>query len=171
MKSRRSRKDREGREDIVGEHRLSDSGQLVLAGLFLVTWITDSFLLKWTTFLNPIVPWFVRVPLGVVLLVLSGYLARRGLDLVFKEERETPRVIREGVFGIVRHPVYLSEIVLYLGLLLLSTSLIAAGVWIVAIGFLHFISRHEETLLLARFGEDYERYMREVPMWVPRPWK
>jgi protein-S-isoprenylcysteine O-methyltransferase Ste14 len=41
-------------------------------------------------------------------------------------------------------------------------------VWIMAFLFLHFISRFEEKLLLDRFGEEYEQYMREVPMWIPR---
>jgi len=77
----------------------------------------------------------------------------------------------EGVFGIVRHPVYLSEILLYLGLLILSMSVAAATVWVITIGFLCYISRYEERKLLARFGEGYAQYMREVPMWFPRPWK
>ena len=77
-------------------------------------------------------------------------------------------MITESVFSVVRHPVYLSEILLYLGLLMLSVSLAAAVVWIMAVGFLHYISRYEERLLLARFGEEYEQYMKEVPMWIPR---
>jgi len=77
-------------------------------------------------------------------------------------------VIRKSVFNVVRHPVYLSEILLYLVLLTLSISLAAGAVWIVAIGFLHYISRYEEKLLLSRFGEEYELYMQEVPMWIPR---
>ena len=101
-------------------------------------------------------------------MALSGYLANRGLAIVFGEERAEPGVIRKGVFGIVRHPVYLSEIVLYLGLLILSLSLGAAVVWVIGIGFLHYISRYEERLLLERFGEDYVAYMRDVPMWFPR---
>jgi protein-S-isoprenylcysteine O-methyltransferase Ste14 len=51
--------------------------------------------------------------------------------------------------------------------LLLSMSLAAAFVWLIAIGFLHYISRHEEKLLLVRFGKDYKQYMQEVPMWIP----
>jgi protein-S-isoprenylcysteine O-methyltransferase Ste14 len=54
---------------------------------------------------------------------------------------------------------------------MLSISLAAAAVGVVAIGFLHCISRYEERLLLERFGEEYEQYMREVPMWNPRFWK
>ena len=108
------------------------------------------------------------MPFGVILLVLSGYLAVTGMSIVFGEKREKPSVIRKGVFNVVRHPIYLSEILLYLGLLILSISLAAAEVWVIAIGFLHYISLYEERLLLARFREEYEQYMREVPMWIPR---
>ena len=79
-----------------------------------------------------------------------------------------PGVIRKSVFSVVRHSVYLSEILLYLGLLILSISLAASVVWIIAIVFLHYISRYEERLLVTRFGRDYEQYMHEVPMWIPR---
>jgi protein-S-isoprenylcysteine O-methyltransferase Ste14 len=139
--------------------------------LFAATWISDTFFLRATTFLNEYVPLGIRIPLGVVLVALSGYLAGEGLSIVFGEEREEPGVIRKGVFSLVRHPTYLGEILVYLGLLMLSLSLAAAVVWAVAIVFLHAISRYEERLLLARFGEAYEVYMREVPMWIPRPWK
>ncbi len=159
------------RDDLSGEHGLGDAGQLVLACLFAATWIADTFFFKYTTFLNQYAPPGVRIPSGVALLVLSGYLARRGLSIVFGDEREQSGVIRESVFNVVRHPVYLSEILLYLGFLMLSTSLAAAAVWVVAIGFLHYISRYEERLLLERFGEEYEQYMQEVPMWIPRFWK
>ena len=156
------------RNDLTGEHTVSDAGQIVLACLFAATWITDTFFFQYSTFLNQYVPLGVKIPLGVILLILSGYLAKTGLSIVFGEERKTPGVIRKSVFGVVRHPVYLSEILLYLGLLMLSISLAAAIVWIIAIGFLHYISCYEERLLLARFGEEYELYMREVPMWIPR---
>ena len=162
------REDYKHRDDLAGEHKVGDAGQMVLACLFAATWISDTFFLKYTIFLNHHVSLGIRIPLGVVLLVLSGYMARTGLSIVFGEKRETPGVIRESVFGVVRHPVYLSEILLYLGLLILSISLVAAAVWVIAIGFLHYISRFEERLLLARFGENYEKYMQEVPMWIPR---
>jgi len=155
------------RDDLTGEHAVGDAGQIVLACLFAATWIVDTFFFRHTTFLNQHVPLVVRIPPGVALLALSAYLARTGLSIVFGEEREKPGVIRKSVFNVVRHPVYLSEILLYLGFLMLSISLAAAVVWVIAIGFLHYISRYEERLLLARFGEEYERYMQEVPMWIP----
>jgi len=71
------------------------------------------------------------------------------------------------VFALIRHPMYLSEILLYLGLLILQPSAIAGGVWFLAVGCLHWIARREEQLLLGRFADEYARYMRDVPMWVP----
>ena len=156
------------RDDLAGEHRVGDAGQAIIACLFFVVWIGDTLLLKSTTLLNDYVPLIVRIPLGIILIGLAGYLARKGLSIVFGETRETPGVIRKGVFNVVRHPIYLSEIVLYFGFILLSLSIASMVVWIMAFLFLHFISRFEEKLLLDRFGEEYEQYMREVPMWIPR---
>ena len=156
------------REDLTGEHTLGDAGQIVFACLFAATWIADTFFFRYTTFLNQLVPPAARILVGVVMLVVSGYLAGTGLSIVFGKVMEKPGVIREGVFNVVRHPVYLSEILLYFGLLMLNISLVAAAIWIFAIVFLHYISRYEEKLLLERFGDEYKLYMQEVPMWFPR---
>jgi protein-S-isoprenylcysteine O-methyltransferase Ste14 len=162
------RADRGTRDDLTGEHTLSDVGQIVFACLFAIVWVSDTFFLRYGTLLNGYVSLAVRIPLAAVVMGLSGYFARRGLSIVFGEVREKPSVIRKSVFGIVRHPVYLGEVLLYLGFLCLSVSLMAAVVWVVAIAFLHYTSRHEEKLLLARFGAEYEQYMHDVPMWIPR---
>jgi len=162
------REHHEGRDGLAGEHAAGDAGQGILALLFAVVWVLDTFFLQYTTGLNGSVPLGIRVPLGVALLVASGYLVQAGLSIVFGEKREISGVIRKGVFNVVRHPIYLSEILLYLGFLMLSLSLAAACVLFVAIPFLYYISRYEERLLLARFGEEYEQYLRDVPMWIPR---
>ena len=94
-------------------------------------------------------------------------MARTGLSIVFGEQRDKPIVLRKGVFGLMRHPVYFSEVLLYLGFLVLSISLGAAVIGFFAIGFLYYISRYEEKILLAHFGEEYKSYMKEVPMWIP----
>lgn len=158
----------EQRDDLTGEHALGDAGQIIFALLFFGIWIADSFFLKYTTQLNQIVPAPIRKPIGIVLLCLSAYCAWSGLRIVFGEVRQTPSVIRKGVFGVVRHPIYLSEVLLYLGLFMLNMSLAAGGVWLGATVFLFYLSHHEERLLLNRFGDEYRSYMRDVGMWVPR---
>ena len=154
--------------DLLAEHPWGDKGQIVLAILFLVVWVGDTFFFRYTTFINSQAPLGLRISVGTVNLLVALYLARKSHRLAFKQQGETPRVIQESVFGIVRHPMYLGEILLYLGLLLFSLSLAAACVWGLIIGFLHVIARYEERQLLTHFGEEYREYMQEVPMWLPR---
>ena len=91
------------------------------------------------------------------------------MRIVFGEERETPAVISNGVFSVVRHPIYLGCILFYLGMICFTLSLISAGLWIIIIIFYRYISRHEEKLLLDLFGTEYENYMKKVPMLFPLP--
>ena len=156
---------------LTGEHSKGDMGQLILACLFAAIWIADTFFLRYTTLLNQYIPLALRIPCGIVVIVAALYLGKVALSIVFAEDNKDIGVIDKGAFGIVRHPVYLSEIIIYIGLLIISMSLAAVVVWVIAIGFLHWISKYEEKLLLKRFGDDYERHMRKVPMWFPRFWK
>lgn len=161
-----NRKSLNQHEQLTGEHKMGDTGQAILAVLFFSTWISDSFL-NYSTVLEGSIPLALRILLGVVVFILAGYLAARGLYIVFGKKRAEPAVIQEGPFRFVRHPVYLGEILLYLGFLILNISLVAFVVMLIAIGFLHYISSHEEKLLIVRFGDDYQRYRKEVPMWIP----
>jgi protein-S-isoprenylcysteine O-methyltransferase Ste14 len=157
-----------GRDDLAGEHRFGDLGQGALAIIFLAVWIADSFIFNFTDFAAKYIPFYIRLTAGFLILIVSGYLAGTGMYIVFKEVRREAVVIRKGVFGIVRHPIYLSAILLFLGLLVFTLSLAALGVWLVIIAFYHYIARYEEKLLLRRFGDHYAEYMKEVPMWLPR---
>lgn len=156
------------RDDLAGEHPFGDAGQLIIAIIFLVVWITDSFFFRYSTFLNKYIPLAVQITIGLILLLVSIIMARTGMKIIFGEFREKPEVIRKGIFGIVRHPVYLSEILFYLSLLIFRTSLASLAIWIMAIGFFHYISRYEEKLLLQRFGDEYRKYMEDVPMFLPK---
>lgn len=105
--------------------------------LFAATWVVDTFFSKYATFLNEYIPLGVRAPLAVLHLIGSGYLAKKGLAIVFGEKIEKPAVIRKSVFGAVRHPIYLGEILFFLCFLGLTLSLAATAVWVVAVAFLH----------------------------------
>lgn len=155
------------REDIIGEHKFTDIGQLVLLFIYLVVWGIDSFYLHFSTFLGDYIPIYVTIPLGCIVLILAGYLAFKGLKQVFKEERDVPQVITTGVFGICRHPVYLGSILLFIGMTVLTWSLLSLGVCIIVIIFYEYVATYEEKLLVKQFGQAYEEYQRNVPKWVP----
>jgi protein-S-isoprenylcysteine O-methyltransferase Ste14 len=161
---------RRHRDNLAGEHRITDLGQFLLFCLFMGLWLSDMFL-DYSNFINDLFPMAVRAPIGILILVVSGYMAVTGMRIVFGKNAQATGVIRKGVFRFVRHPIYLSEILLYLGLLFLNFSLAAAASLIPGAVFLYYVSRYEEGLLLKKYGNEYSQYMAEVGMWFPRLWK
>ncbi len=157
-----------GRPDLAGEHRFGDLGQAIFALLFAAVWIGDTFFLRLTTLGGESIPDWVQLTVGLILLGVSGFLAFSSLRTVFGEVRDPPVVIRTGLFAYIRHPMYLSEVLLYAGFIVMRVSLAAIVVWAGATLFLYLLCRHEEQLLKTRFGDEYRTYMREVPMWIPR---
>jgi protein-S-isoprenylcysteine O-methyltransferase Ste14 len=168
MEKERIFKRHENRKDLAGEHVLGDLGQIIFSVMFLVVWITDPFFAKHSAQFSEYAPLYIRIPLAIAISIIAGYLAKKGLNTVFAEVREKPIVIRTGVFGVVRHPIYLGAILFYLSLLAVSFSLVAGLVWVVIILFYIFLCRHEEKLLIEKFGNDYEQYKLETPMLLPR---
>jgi protein-S-isoprenylcysteine O-methyltransferase Ste14 len=166
--NRHSAREHKNRKDLIGEHRFGDMGQLILFFIFATVWIGDSFFFKYSTFIAAYIPWYIRIPLVIILMFISGYLAQTGLKIVFGEVRPEPVVIDKGVFQIVRHPIYLGAILCYLATVLITLSLVSALVLCIIIIFYHFLARFEERLLIDKFGESYEEYMERVPMWFPK---
>jgi protein-S-isoprenylcysteine O-methyltransferase Ste14 len=158
----------EGRENLAGEHALTDIGQLVLFVLFMTVWIVDSFVIRAST-LSAYVPLYIRIPLAVAALVAGVLLVRPSLRAIFGEAAQQPRVMTDGVYRIVRHPMYMGSILLFTAFLVSTLSVMTAGVWIVIIAFYFYVARAEEKLLIAKFGADYQEYRRRVPMLFP--WK
>jgi len=161
------RKSHQHRDDLTGEYAFGDMGQLILLVVFLVVWIADSFIFKYSTFLTRYIFNYIRVPIALIVLAISGLLAWAGLKIVFGETREEPQVITTGVFSIVRHPIYLGSILLYLGFILLTLSPLSVLVWFLIIIFYYMISRYEEKLLTQRFGSVCEEYKKKVPLLFP----
>jgi protein-S-isoprenylcysteine O-methyltransferase Ste14 len=156
-----------GRDDLTGEYRLGDTIQLILLVIFLAIWILDSFVFHYGTFLTGSIPWYVNTPLGIMLLVTSLILSGSGMKMVFGEQQETPHVITQGVFSIIRHPIYLGAILAYAGLCCMTLSLPSFALLVIIIPFYRYISRYEERLLIKRFGDEYSIYMRKVSMLFP----
>jgi protein-S-isoprenylcysteine O-methyltransferase Ste14 len=78
-------------------------------------------------------------------------------------------LVDSGPFGRVRNPLYLGNTLLWLGFALSARLLWLAPVIVLLLAFeYHAIVRWEETLLTARIGESYRRYMERVPRWMPR---
>lgn len=156
-----------GQSKLPGEHPYGDLGQIVFLALFLIVWGLDSFVFKFSTILTATIPLAVRLSGTALFLGLSFYLYRSSHHIVDEARRSERKLIQNGPFAKVRHPLYLSIVLLYLVFISATLSLAAFGLWLVIFLFYNFIAAYEEKHLLLIFGEEYSRYKNKVSRWLP----
>jgi len=106
--------------------------------------------------------------LGVAIALWSIVTLGRHYDLVL-EIHADHQLVRGGPFAMVRHPVYSGLALHFVGACVATGNVVlAAGTLLVTFPSFWIRARAEEVLLRERFGGEYDRYAREVPMLVPR---
>lgn len=156
------------RGKIHGEHPWGDRGQLVCLLIFLMVWILDSFVFKFSTSLSGMVPLFVRIVAAGAVLFYALYLMRSGHRAISHEVQSHPQVLKDGAFARMRHPLYLAALLFYVFLVVLTLSLISLGLFAGVFVFYNAIAAYEERWLEQKFGQEYRDYRDKVPRWIPR---
>ena len=77
------------------------------------------------------------------------------------------RLITNGVYSRVRHPLYLGEISRNIGFALFFFSLYGLIVMLIANVFLIMRIRIEEKMLIDQFGKEYKEYMKKTYRLIP----
>jgi protein-S-isoprenylcysteine O-methyltransferase Ste14 len=149
-----------------GEHPFGDAGQLILLGIFIIVWAGDSFFLYLSTFLADSISLFVGLAL-LAISIITGVLLFNSAHVVVKDDRPD-YVVSTSAFKYVRHPVYLSAMLFYLGLFFSTLSLLSLAFLLVILIFYNYIASYEEKLLESRFGEEYLKYSRRTGKWFPK---
>lgn len=104
---------------------------------------------------------------GVGVALWSIATLGRHYDLVL-EIHAGHEIVRRGPFALVRHPVYTGLGLHFIGACLATGNLLlVAGTFLITLPSFWIRARAEERLLRAQFGDEYDRYAREVPMLVP----
>ena len=84
-----------------------------------------------------------------------------------RSERLGP-LVASGPFALLRNPLYVGNIALWVGFALTARLVWLAPAIIVLLGLeYHAIVRWEETLLESRLGDAYRAYAARVPRWIP----
>ena len=113
---------------------------------------------------------------GFLIAVLGEMMRLWGVSWAGSETRTTGGVggtylVISGPFAHVRNPLYVGNILMYLGLGIMSMSLFPY-LQIVAILFFivqyQFIVKEEEGFLIKKFSDDYQKYLQNVPRFFPR---
>ncbi len=149
-------------------HPLFDTAQLILLGIFMIVWLIDSFILKFSIFLGDYVPLFVRMIITPIFIGFAFYLAKSGFKLVFSEEGISSELVTSDIFSYIRHPMYLAALLFYLGIFLSTLSLASFGIFLGIFIFYNYLASYEEKILEIEFGQEYSKYKKNVSKWIPR---
>lgn len=77
------------------------------------------------------------------------------------------KLVQTGIYGVIRHPIYLRLLLVALGLPLVFRSWLVAPLFLFAVFFAAKRIRDEEKLLGGQFGEEYEAYRRRTWRLIP----
>lgn len=169
-------------------------GRIIFIGLPAL-FIVDGLILRMglfysarLSFFNPFdgyiqIAGLVLALVGLVIMVVAG---RPIMEHVYAKATEERKMMTTGIYAYIRHPLYLSLILIPVGLLLLTLNYVALlllpALWISGsseeewgdlakgkrFAFLTTAIEYEEQELLRRFGKDYEEYMKRTGRLLPK---
>jgi len=122
-------------------------------------WFNDPFSL------NQIFSW--------ILLILSAYFGLAGYFLLKRKGNSvenfenTTLLVKSGVYGLIRHPLYFSLFLLGTGVMMKDITLPTVILGAVNLAAVWFTALTEEKEMIEKFGEPYKEYMKETKMFIP----
>lgn len=102
------------------------------------------------------------------LLIILGFLLLASAWNVLHNAQQTGTLARSGWYARCRHPQYLAFILIMFGFLLQWPTLPTLVMFPILVVVYTRLARREEQQALTEFGEEYQRYRREVPAWIPK---
>ena len=100
--------------------------------------------------------------IGAGFIVISA-----GWKVLYEAQRQH-KLAATGIYAYIRHPQYLGFILVMVGFLVQWPTVLTLAMFPVLVFMYVRLARVEERESLAQFGAEYERYMREVPGFIPR---
>jgi protein-S-isoprenylcysteine O-methyltransferase Ste14 len=117
---------------------------------------------------------------GIILLIVGGLIRMKarlqlknkaGYDSLIGTSKlkvvKEHRLVKEGFYKHIRHPLYLGEILRNLGFAIIFSSIYGTFIVSLAATFLFFRMDIEEKMLVNIFGEDYKEYKRKTKRLIP----
>lgn len=167
---------RQQRKAPKSTRQVTTQEKVLLGLLFLAMFFIPIFYAAtpWLDFANYSLPTWAGW-LGVVLLAGALFIfwrAHADLGLNWSptlEIRDKHELITNGIYGVVRHPMYASQWLWVIAQPLLLQNWIAGWSNLLVFILFYFLRvRAEEQLMLEQFGDQYRSYMQKVGAVIPK---
>lgn len=100
--------------------------------------------------------------------IVGGFILLSAAWKVLYEAQRSHTLAMTGPYAHVRHPQYVGFILIMLGFLLQWPTLITLIMFPILVTMYVRLARREEKEVLAEFGEQYARYAKSTPTFIPR---
>jgi methanethiol S-methyltransferase len=147
-----------------------------IVSLLLFAWVMAAFQNVTVLYVVPgvwsLVLYFVQMVILIILVACvrqTGAAEFLGIREQSRDGVNTPRLVTEGWYRVVRHPLYLFSMLFLLSNPVMSSRWLALTL-ISAVYFLAGALLEEKRLVL-EFGSEYMAYKRTVPFMIPRIFK
>jgi protein-S-isoprenylcysteine O-methyltransferase Ste14 len=107
--------------------------------------------------------WVILWTAGLFGVIPVITLRQRGNVSKGQEYVQTTVLVDSGIYALVRHPQYLSFILIDLGLLLIAQHWLVLTMGVVAAALNYVIILEADRAGVEKFGDEYRRYMLKVP--------
>ena len=142
-----------------------------IARFFAFESIFILFLMNYRSwFLDPFSPVHI---LSWLLLLFSIYPVTAGFILLKKVGKpdsnfeNTSVLVQSGIYAYIRHPLYLSVLLLGTGIMLKDISPVQLLLGTINFIALIFTALMEENEMIMKFGDEYRTYMKNTKMFIP----
>jgi protein-S-isoprenylcysteine O-methyltransferase Ste14 len=131
----------------------------ILVYLNLNIWFKDPFapfqIISWLLFLLS------------VYIAVAGFLLLRKIGKPDANFENTSVLVKESLYKYIRHPLYLSLFIFGTGIVIKHPGPVQLIFGFVNLVALYITARMEEKEMIARFGKEYQDYMKETKMFIP----
>ncbi|MFQ6126169.1 MAG: methyltransferase family protein [Candidatus Heimdallarchaeota archaeon] len=103
---------------------------------------------------------------GEIFILVGGTLILAGWYEVFYGAPNT--LLTDGLYGHVRHPQYLGILLATFGLLIHWITIILSILFPILVYLYYHLAKNEEAFLEEKFKNQFIRYKKTVPMFIPR---
>ena len=150
------------RRTLASDHASVGPGLVALAG---------TFLLNAVAYLPIDVTTSTELLLTSAIVTIVGTLwtiwSLANLGRCFGLFPEARGLVLRGPYQVVRHPVYLGEIISALGMLIARPNPLIVALFVVFVGLQYWRTVYEERVLSVAFPSDYPAYQQKVPRLLP----
>jgi len=118
-------------------------------------------------------PFALHQIISWILLILSAWIAIDGFLRLKRKGKPTRNfenttvLVKSGIYGLIRHPLYLSLFLLGTGIMIKDMGPVSVIPGVVNFIAIYFTARIEEREMIKKFGDAYREYMKETKMFIP----